>query len=72
MLGLVPAIHAAMFIRGFQPIARSGAENRVSSETGAPCHGVDTRHKAGHDADSVAHARGLTARSDGGSRLTSR
>jgi hypothetical protein len=51
MAGLVPAIHVGTRIEGSSLSRRGRRETCWSSETAAPCHDVDARHKAGHDAD---------------------
>ena len=62
MAGLVPAIHAGTCIGWFESMAPSGAEKtRWRSESAVSRHDVDTRHKAGHDADGDGQAPYLSA-----------
>jgi hypothetical protein len=64
MAGLVPAIHAGRANQVQVCSAVGRRETRCSSEIVAPVDDVDTRHKAGHDADSVGQTPYLSAYAD--------
>src|ERR1700722_16995778 len=62
MAGLVvPAIHVDTCIARPSLWRLGRREPRRSSAIDAPPHGVDARHKAGHDAESVTRTRYLNA-----------
>jgi hypothetical protein len=61
MAGLVPAIHVVVRKAVANLSTRGFKQKHHSSEAAAPDHDVDTRHKAGHDADGVDQTLGLSA-----------